>query len=265
MIIRRFTHRLLLPLICCFSLINAEIKEIKSMEEISDTIEILLKSEKKLFVVFDIDDTLATPEYELGKSSWFYQELSNQQAQPNADKQKVLNDLIALYTHVHNYLPLKAVEVNTPLLVTNLQSRGIPCIALTARSLLIKRTFEQLLPLGIDFTLCAPSTDNMILSDNPELPACYMQGIIFNGDNNKGVTLLKYLRAINFAPDHVIYVDDSIKQVQRVHDALEEASISCTGFRYNYMDEENKNFNLAEAQQQLAAFLKNHPFTQAAA
>lgn len=257
-----FIRHLLLPLVCCFSLINAEITEIASMENICETIAKVITEGKTPLIVFDIDDTLATPEHELGKSSWFYQELSHQQAQPNVDKQKVSNDLIALYTHIHNYLPLKAVEAETPLFVCYLQSLGIPCMALTARSHLIERTFEQLLPLGIDFTLSAPSDDTIILSDNVELPACYTRGVIFNGDNNKGQTLLKYLKTIGYTPDYVIYVDDNTKQVQRVHEALENAGIPCSAFRYSYMDKENSEFDLTEANKQLAAFLKEHPYNQ---
>lgn len=258
-----FIYRLLLPLLCCFSLANAEIKEIISMNEVHEHIEKLLKNEIKILVIFDIDDTVATTKEELGSSAWFYRELETQQAQPGVDKQKVFNDIVAFYTHLHNHLPLKAVEKETPDFIAALQYHDIHCIALTARSLLIERTFEQLKHIDINFSRNAPSQNDLTLSDNPELPARYTRGIIFNGDNNKGITLLKYLNAINYIPDHVIYIDDSLKQVQRVHDALEAAGIPCSAFRYGFMDMFNKNLDTEKAGQQLEVFLKKHPLTTA--
>lgn len=252
---------LLISMLCSFSLCSAEIKEIKSMAELCDPIADILAANKKLLIVFDIDDTLACPEHELGSSTYFYQELERQQAQPGVDKQKVLYDLIALHTHINNFIPLKAVEERTPLFILFLQSLGIPCMALTARSHLIERTFEQLSPLGIDFTITALSTEDMVLSDNPELPARYTRGIIFNGNNNKGETLLKYLHAINYTPDYVLYVDDSANQVEKVNNALAAAGIPCTTYHYSYMETVNASFNSAAANTQLNAFLQEHPFT----
>lgn len=265
MFIRRFAHHVLLPLLCCFSLANAEIREIMSMEELRDPIENLLKLDKKILVVFDIDDTLVTTHHELGSSEWFYRELAEKQAQPGIDKQQVLKDLLALYAHVHTYLSLKLVEKDTADFITALQYHYVPCLALTARSCLFERIIKQLKQSGINFACCAPSADDLNLSDNPTLPARYTRGIIFNGDNNKGATLLKYLHAIGYTPDYVIYVDDSAKHVQRVHDALEAEGIPCSVFRYGFMDNFNASFDLSKARQQLAVFLKEHPFTQAAA
>lgn len=232
------------------------------MAELCDPIADILSQEKVLFFVLDIDDTIATPEHELGSNRWFCHELEQRQAQPGADKTKALHDIVALYTHVHNYIPLKAVEENTPLFIILLQSLDIPCMALTARSQLVERTFEQLSPIGIDFTLSAPSKEDINLSDNPELPARYSRGILFNGDNNKGEMLVNYFKTIGVTPDYVIYVDDSLSHVKKVDAALEAAGIPCTAYHYRFMESINATFDMTKADQQLEVFLKKHPFTQ---
>lgn len=254
-------HRFILVIGSFFHLSYAEIREISTIEELYIPIIEVISQSKVPVMIFDIDNTLATTVEELGRAEWFYRTLQKQQAQPGCNKQEVLAHLIELYTHIHNHIPLKLVESTTGSLIETLQSDSIPCFALTARSLLIERTFQQLSPLGIDFTRTPLSQEDMILSNNPALPALYTRGIIFNGDNNKGETLLTYLRALGYTPDYVIYTDDSLSQVERVHKALEDAGIPCIACRYGYMDSDCNSFDMTKAEKQLNNFLKEHPFT----
>lgn len=262
---------LLLPLLS-LSFLSADIRELANIQDLCEPIADALEHEKLPLVVFDIDDTILTTD--LVSNAWFCYELQRRQNELGADKELVRKKMIALYVHLQLLVPFKAVEEETPAFIAALQFLSIPCMALTTRSLdawlvtpvtLVERTFQQLLALEIDFNRTAPSEKDLDLLDNPEKPVHYQQGILFNGQNNKGETLLKYLQAIDYQPDMVIFIDDSAQHVQAVHDAVTAAGIPCIAFRYTVMDEVTKNFDPARTQADLEAFLHEHPQSTAIA
>lgn len=264
---------LFLASLLSFCLVHAEIKELATMQDLCPSLPEISEDTKLLFA-FDIDDTIGKTEQAFGSNAWFYREFEKELSKPGANRELVVKKMITLYSHAQMYLPLVAVEETTPLLIFALQMLGIPCMGLTARSLdtwvstpitLVERTIQQLEELAIDFSTTALSENDLELSDNPEKPSHYTRGIIFNGQNSKGEMLLKYLDAVNYRPDLVVYVDDSARHVKTVHDALQAAGIQCLAFRYSAMDEVNKNFDDAAAQQQLEAFLVEHPLVATAA
>jgi len=82
--------------------------------------------------------------------------------------------------------------------------------------------------------------------------AGFSQGIFYAGlGDNKGDWLLLFLEKINYTPEHIIFVDDTLHHVEHVHNALCKKNILNTCIRYGYADTRGEEFNPAKADQEL--------------
>src|SRR3972149_1511346 len=201
-------------------------------------------------VMFDIDNTIVTSQTDLGSDQWFDAMYEKKMAEKNIDTNQAIQEILPTYKQVLMktiYLP---VEPETVSVIKNLQEKGVMVIGLTARSLdLAYRTAEQLHDVDIHF-------DNTTHHECPikygdDKPALYLDGIIFSGNYNKGEVLVSWLKQVHYTPKKVIFIDDKLKNVRSVEQALHKRDFPFYGLRYGFLDEHRKNFDWNTTQKEL--------------
>ena len=230
-------------------------------KHISDVYNYIAESEynRDTLVMFDLDNTLITPpaHSDLGSDQWFYA-LFQKELQKGLTEQKAVNTILPLYKQVIAHIDFVAVEHDTSVVVSSLQKRDISVIGLTARSLdLARRTVEQLAHIGIIFDKTDPVECPIQYGDGK--PALYLGGIIFTGNYSKGEVISAWLKQTNYTPKKVIFIDDKLKNVISVEQALGHCSFPFYGLRYDYLDKRVEKFNWDKTQKELEKFLKKHP------
>src|SRR5690606_38151593 len=207
-------------------------------------------------IAFDIDNTLARTEHELGSDQWFCY-LVDQKIAQGYDYLSAISAVLPLCYYAQFNVPLIPTESNIPLLLNKLHELNIFTMGLTSRSLpLAERTHEQLLNININFYMPAIKTEELIL---PLLHQCiYKYEIIFTSDNDKGEALLKFLDMINYRPQCIIFVDDKMRHIQSVEKAAISRNIEYIGIRYSGCDELINNFDPIKAYMQLQALLERN-------
>jgi FMN phosphatase YigB (HAD superfamily) len=75
-------------------------------------------------------------------------------------------------------------------------------------------------------------------------PARFRSGVLFVGEtNDKGKLLLELLRRLGLRPSRIVFIDDKVKNVRSVDQALRQAKIPSMVFRYGAADARVKAFN----------------------
>jgi len=212
-------------------------------------------SDQETLAIFDIDNTLTELQssLEIGGHHWFNY-LVQEKENAGLSHIDATESILPIHLAIHLQSLLKPVEKYTPSLIHELQQKKIKTIALTARPLiLVDRTVEQLLHIDIDFSITPLYRD--ILMFNAEYPACHKNGIVFTGYNSKGQTLIAFLDLINYNPKKIVFIDDKLEYIKSVEKAVEERNIEFIGIHYKRLEEKEKNFDPAKAQQELSYFL----------
>jgi hypothetical protein len=240
---------------------HSSIDSIIETKHISDIYNYITESEynRDTLVMFDLDNTLITPpaHSDLGSDQWFYA-LFQRELKEGLTEQEAINTILPLYKQVIAYIDFVAVEHDTSVVVSSLQKRGISVIGLTARSLdLARRTVEQLAHIGIIFDKTDP--EECPIKYGTGKPALYLGGIIFTGNYSKGEVVAAWLKQIDYKPKKIIFIDDKLKNVVSVEQALCKRNFPFYGLRYDYLDKRVKDFNWDKTQKELEIFLKKHP------
>ncbi len=208
--------------------------------------------EKDTLVLFDIDNTLAHPVGTIGADEWFGHMIKEQQAE-GKDFMQALNMVLPIYFEVQLQIPLQLIEQNAPHFLSDLQQEGYDIMALTARSLpLVNRTICQLSAIDIDFSHNHIGPVYAIR----QAPYIYMykRGILFSGDNNKGDALIDFLDFCEIMPSKVVFIDDKLKNLHAVEDAVKKRGIEFVGIRYSKLDAYVAAFDMQQAEKELHAF-----------
>lgn len=214
----------------------AEIREIKSMQEIKESVK------PDTLLVFDIDSTLLMPTTYLGSDPW-WDHLIDKYIKAGSSKQEALEKAAKDWRDSQKDIQINPVEDITPALVSEFQKNNIKVFALTARGFPIADlTINQLANNQIDFQKSA-LTKQIEIKLQDKYPALYKKGVLFVGDNNKGILLLKFLEKLKYKAKNIVFVDDKLKNVQNVNEALEKANIPIIAYRYGAADDRVKSFN----------------------
>ena len=72
----------------------------------------------------------------------------------------------------------------------------------------------------------------------------YEQGIIYWDGQNKGDTLKSFLDQCEKLPRHIVMLDDKLGHLTHVQEVIEPIGIHFTGFRYGFLDDEVKQFDM---------------------
>lgn len=213
------------------------IKEIKNFREALEDIH------HDTWMILDLDNTVMTHRLEVGGDAWF-SGLFNYLAQQKIDLSTALPWIMSVYNAMQHFIRTTAVEQQIVFIIKALQSIGIPVIGLTARGYSIKdQTLRQLDDIGIDF-----SKNTIVKNDH----SSYAGGIIFCSGQNKGEKLKAFFSHIGYSPAHVCMLDDKKSHLEHVMHGLKPLGINFSGFRYGYLDEKVKQFDMNIANMQLA-------------
>lgn len=230
---------------------NTYISRILESNSICDILEYTPNA--KTLVVFDLDNTLVYTAQDVGSDPWFYH-LLNEKIASGLSRDEVLAIILPMYYEVYNHITLSPVEPDSTTVLSTLQSRGIPTVALTTRSLpLVERTKIQLKETGFNFAAC-----NIFAKDltfQLVKPALLTDGIIFCNDNNKGQTLLKVLEACNCKPETIVFIDDKLSHLFDVEKECLLNKIQFIGIRYGKLDYIAAQFDPERAEQQYKELL----------
>lgn len=207
----------------------AEIKEVRSMSEALSGIQ------RTDIVVFDIDNTILEPIQTIGSDQW-YEYTLEEYKKDGFDSASAQDRTAKDWALVQYATQVRPVETLTPLLIKNLQDRGVLVITLTARPNDLKPiTMNQLESIGVN----VESTK-----------------ALFANGQNKGVLLNDYLKANNLHPARLIFVDDKQKNVKNMDDAFAKREFANINYRYSAADFRVKAFNPKLADYQWNYFIK---------
>lgn len=230
---------------------HAELRESVQMNDILPEIT------PSTLVVFDLDNTLHEPAQSLGSDQW-YGSLVKANISQGMPESAAIDAAIKNWVKVQHVTQVKNLETATPEIISSLQNQGIRIFGLTARPTdLADVSLDQLKSINIDLS----KTSRL----NPEqhIPAddkvSIKGGVVFVGPkNNKGMVLKKILEleGLNKLPSKIIFVDDKLKHVTNVENALNELQVPYVGFRYGAADEKVKNFDSKITDIQFSDFLK---------
>ena len=211
----------------------------------------------KTLIIFDIDNTLLKTKSHLGSDQWFYATVHYHENK-GMSHQDAINATLPHLLQIMFHSWMLPVEPATVKIVNNLQKRGTTVIALTARSLdLTYRTIEQLDHVGIHFIGKGPA--KCPIKYGSAQPALYINGIIFCGNYDKGEVLAYWLTQINYHPRKVIFIDDKMKNIKSVEEALHKRGYPFVGIRYGYLDDFIKTINQEVIEKELNEFIKQYP------
>jgi len=192
-----------------------------------------IQPDKKVLILFDVDNTIARTLSSLGSDEW-NTHMIQQGVNAGKEYRQAVEAHLPLYFQLMHALDLKPVDPMTPDFIIQLQSMNHHVCALTLRSLpLVERTAVQLNTIGIRFADSCPFTQQKY-HDNCQ---CH-EGIIFTGGGDKGValsTIFTYHDHLTY--DLVIFVDDKRRYLEQVEVILAQLGIQFVGIRYSYADD----------------------------
>lgn len=213
----------------------ADIREIRTMPEILPEIS------RNSVVVFDLDNTIIEPKQSYGGDQWFEYSLAQSQ-KAGLPRDKAILAAQARWERFQHLVEVKPVEVTIPALIKDVQSRKIPVIGLTARTMkVIPQTFRQLNGVGVQFAI-SPFLKRTFPLDEPAA-MLFVDGILFSNGADKGKALIQLLRRLNLHPEKIVFIDDKLGNVRNVEKALNQSSFKHVEFRYGAADGKVKSWN----------------------
>ncbi len=237
----RFLKNLLFLFISNNSFLTANIVQAESFSEIENLWENLSDSS---LVIFDIDDVIVSTEDHFAHPYGYikFVELTNHylgRALSEQEKTEIMRRISLSQLLAKRNL----VEKNIPLLIQDLQNKGIKVIALTnfprgeygAISRVETWRIEYLRSLGIDFSFAFPQIGSYELKKVTKegfAPPLYEEGILFANSHPKGDVLDAFFQTSGFMPSEVIFIDDMLHNHDSVHLSLKKMQVGYKGVHY---------------------------------
>jgi len=218
-------------------------------------------------VLLDLDNTLIEPSQQVGGDQWFTHLLRLIKLDASSPEEAEIRSL-DVWMNIQTRIQIHLVEKETASFIRELQASGIPVLGLTARNLILKDiTLKQLESVGISFK------NNSLLKSDLFLPKLQFgfqndvlvrDGIIFAGifsasaPNGKGQVLAEILKAIDYTPKQILFLDDKMKNVQNLEDYFSSHSqVVFHGFRLSALDQKiNAYGELFSGLEKLEDFLR---------
>lgn len=243
----KFKYILILILTFIFSgcFRKSDIQEIDSFKEVKTILE---NVDPQTLVIFDIDDTLFSPE-NIYFQTWFF---TNEKGK--AFHKKVQEYIETKENPKEYYKKLVAKEMRDsqniliePIIsdiIQNLENKKIKTIALTSFNTgsmggdiilsLPQWRYEKLKNKGIDFS---PSFGNQeIIFDHFTSKAhrhpMFYKGILLTDAFSKGEILGAFLDRVNWKPSNVIFFDDRLNYLESVEEEMKNRGIPFKGYLY---------------------------------
>lgn len=212
----------------------------------------MLYAKPKTLIILDIDNTLVTPAQSLGNDAWFYLRV-DELKQQGYSQQTAIDRAILELEAVHNLTKVVLPQESIPHVISSLQEKKIPLMALSTRSAGQNRaTLYQLASVNID----------MRKSLFAEKECCFLKkeivafrnGTLFCSGTHKGEALFHLLENLQFIPEEIVFINDKASNIREVEEMCEQRNIPCIGLRYGRLDEKMKSYNKKVAEVQLKRF-----------
>lgn len=185
-------------------------------------------------VIFDIDDTLITVTDHEATGSWYktaYDRLSRQGKSAEETK------FILFQTHIAAMYSttVELTDAKLPTYLAILRKQRTRTICLTAREgrCLLYATIRHLGDTQLDFTQADPALSKTL--SFPEIPdhdIIYSSGILFTGGADKGTVLKLFFDKTGYRPNHIVFVDDVLSNIESVSSCAADLQIQFDGFHF---------------------------------
>ncbi len=227
--------------------------EIDSINKISEIVDSLKKNNKRILLIFDIDDTLIKPKGKIGSELWF----TNNLEKYDNDWMKILDDVFYLYS----LLFFDPVEADTKNVVDKLISDpGTEYMFLTARSYkFYSHTLKHLEESGMESliksnTLHVPLEIQNVGKLDPKFKVRYIDNICLVSGNDKNLVLIELLKqhytsnTTSDPYDAIVFVDDSDSNITKMHNTFEShdlfKNVSTRCVHYTYMKQHRQEYSV---------------------
>lgn len=221
--------------------------------ESRDIRDLVKYSDKETLVILDLNNVLMTTPQLLGSEQWATYEINRQMQEKKLSKDEVLNTFVPTWHKILMMSKAVPIEQTTVGVIRRLQKSGIPLMGLTRRDVeMAYPTHQHLRSIDIDLARKTVYHTDIAL---PGAHAKFIEGILFVGlRNEKGPLLLQFLDLIGYTPKKVVFIDDTLKNIESVEAALASRGIPFIGLRYGYLDDQVQQFDPAIANKQWQHF-----------
>ena len=187
-------------------------------------------ADEKTLVVFDVDEVLITTEdhfmHPYAKYVFFPMILKHIWMATSKEEEKDFEEALS-FSYL---LPKKLlIEEETPLLIKQLQEKGVEVLALTSFPIgsigLIPDIAAWRVNLLKEFNL---SFSRELGKSFPLL----REGVLFAEGHKKGDVLRDFFAYSGFYPSKVIFIDDLLSNVENVKSAMDSLGIECSAYQY---------------------------------
>lgn len=205
----------------------------------------------QVIYVFDIDNTLLSLNQNLGSVQWF--RWQQKLIQENIEKDRVANTIDELLTKQGQIYQLSRAHTPEPDMsneLAELQRIGHPVVYHTSRNTDVRDTTERdlksngLLPIqntiGPRNGFAGKFTFQNELEN--QRPVSFQNGIYMTAGQDKGVWLNLLFLKTSISLNHLVFVDDELKNLQNVERAF-SGKTSMTLCRYGKTDDVVREFN----------------------
>lgn len=206
--------------------LHTYIRETDSLADIVDM------GDQNTLVIFDLDDTLIRG-FGAATDEWFRTHVK-ELVDTGKPTSEAIDMVLPAYTAAQCTTRVQFVENSAPEILTKLRTRKIRTIALTSRGRkeLFAATFRQFSDLGITFIQEDPAWQRIVTLEPLRGETRYQDGVIFCDGNNKGTTLEVFFERLGYRPAHIIFIDDSLSNLQAVEKLAEKLHIRFNGLHY---------------------------------
>lgn len=220
-------RNLLLACLCVPIALMAERVSVERLEDIESHVE------PGTWVLLDLDNTVMHSATQWGHSDWFYS-FMDQRTASGASHDDAVRELYPEWRVSQAAIPTIATDESVVAMIDRLQAKGVKVMGVTHRQrYIMDATLRQLAGVGIDFRKTAPHS-NWEWFDRDE-PAVYRDGVLFVADyNDKGELIKEFLSRLGDHPWKVLFVDDSLRNVESVERAFARDATKVVGVHYRY-------------------------------
>jgi hypothetical protein len=191
-------------------------------------------------ILVDIDDTLLIPVQTVGTDVWFCHRVKQHQ-EKGLSFTDALEKAIQEWEAVRKITDVAMVEEGSDAIIDRLQLDNVQMMGLTTQGLSLSSCkVKHLLDLNIDLSKTAPHDEDCYFQN--ERGVLYYKGVLFTAGTPKGRAMLNFLDLIDCHPDHILFINDKLKHLKDVEEAVEARNIAFTGLRYSYCDERVNSF-----------------------
>lgn len=220
--------------------IISEVREIKDLKEIKETIATLPSA--STLVVYDMDDTLLTADHFFGSDRWYdWQRGRGNLPVPAEAKPQDLWKTIGYAFEMGSMSPTqpetKQIFSTTQPDTMILTARGNDYRSATLRDLRANN-----LPIDDEIQLKGKPASQlftrfpMVSGSGREAVVEFSSGVFMVAGMDKGKALLQLWEKLGISYDHVILIDDKMKNITNMQNALKEANVDYYGFHYTRID-----------------------------